>query len=615
MKRNIPFKLVLGVLACLIIAGWAVHLDLLRRYEHSLSAVVIDRNGEVIQIEKNDQEYFVIEASRLDPKIEDLLLKKEDRFFYFHPGVNPVSTVRALLYYAGIGERTGGSTLTQQLAKLLYQTESDRTVANKLKEALAAVSIEMFESKNDISLKYANSVFLGNQIQGFETASRAYFGLPSNKLSAEQILQILVTLNNPSYMNPLLETNIPRTKIIAHTLEIEVHDEFFTYPAEVARNLVSFNTQNESFELQSWLKDVKDKRIQVTVDENLTKEIRTAITSLMPGLYARDASAAAAVVINAHTGEILSIVGTPDPSSQVYGQQINMALQPRQIASTVKPLLYAKAFEAGLRPYTFIDDKEYAYTTKDGRILYPRNFDEKYRGLVRADYALSNSINVPAIKTLEFLTPEVFQEFTSKLGYNHPEKIIEHQLGTALGTIDMNLLELTHYYSIFPNTGVLLPLRLFSDARTNKEFFPQKRSRMIDPKYTELITKTLSDRYLAIDQFGYASALNLPLSSYALKTGTSDDYRDTWVIGYTPDFIVGAWVGNTDNSPTKNLSGQTGAGEVWSRVMQIVAASQYNQHSEFTFPSLVKVPVENRDSFGLKGDNVPVAERLLLDRK
>jgi membrane carboxypeptidase/penicillin-binding protein PbpC len=617
MKRSLVLKIVGLCIFLFLVMTWILHREITLLYRDTISVEIIDRHGESILIQPNNKGYLTIPTTKVTPHFRELLLLKEDRYFPYHPGINPTSMIRAVLTKLGIGHREGSSTITQQFTKLILRTENERTVGNKIIESAAAVITELYEPKEQILLEYANSVYLGNQIQGIETASRAYFGISSDKLSTEQILQLLVTLNNPSYSNPLLDSNVAKASGLANLLGVTVDKEGFITPETVAENLNSFRNQHRSFELKPWLETDIDheKQVQVSLDITLNDRIREAIVSIMPNLYKRDAHDAAVVVLDAHSGEVLALVGSPDPTSLEFGQQINMLTKPRQVASTIKPLLYARAFEAGMRPYTLIDDKEYPYTTADGRILYPRNFDGMYRGLVSADYALANSINVPAIKTLEFLGQDTFKDFVTKLGYPTPEKVTEHQLGSALGTIDMTLVDLTHYYSIFPNQGELLPVRLFSDASLNAHFFSQKKVRVIDPQYTQLITKILSDRYLGIDQFGYTSGLSLPIDSYALKTGTSDDYRDTWVIGYTPDFIVGVWVGNTDNTPTDRLSGQTGAGEIWSRVMQILSDTKYNLHGTFSYDRIRKVSIDGKESYGLPGDDAATIRRLLLDGK
>jgi membrane carboxypeptidase/penicillin-binding protein PbpC len=615
MKRVTLIKILVVIVPLLVVVAGMAHRELVSAYQATISSQILDRNGETIALEPNNKGYTVIDSAEVPGELKKLLLKKEDRFFYVHTGINPVSMGKEVLSRMGIGERDGSSTITEQLAKLILKTETERTVTNKVRESLSAFALELFESKESLVTKYSNSVYMGNQIQGFETASRAYFNVHGDKLSTEQTLQLLATIANPSHSNPLLPENTERAKLLAQQLEVAIDENAFVTPEQVKTNLAQFMSHDYSFELTPWLSAevLKQKKVTTTIDLKLTTTVREIIDGIMPSLHERDAHNAAVVVLDVHTNDILSLVGSPDPSSAEYGQQINMLTKRRQVASTIKPLLYARAFESGMRPYTLIDDRETAYVTADGRTIYPRNFDNTYRGLVTADYALANSINVPAIKTLEFLGQEDFQEFMVKLGYYAPEKILEHQLGSALGTIDMTLLEMTHYYSLFPNEGELLPLKIFDTPTANTQIFPQERVTVIAPQYAELVTKILSNRYLAIDQFGYTSNLSLPLESYALKTGTSDNYRDTWVIGYTPDFVVGVWVGNADNSSTKRLSGQTGAGEIWNKVMQALVDTPYHRNSSFSYELIEKFSVEGKDAYGLPEDDIPRTRRLLLD--
>ena len=613
---------VLGAIG-LTLSLWWCRAYIYQKYAETISSGVVDRSGNIIRIEKNNKGYYALEGSHLPDRLTKLILIKEDRYFPIHPGVNPISMLEMAAGKVGIGARRGSSTITQQTAKLLLQTETHRTIWHKIVETELALVMEIFESKEDILLMYANSVYVGNQVQGIETASRAYFDKGVDQLSTEEALQILVALNNPSFDNPYAENNIVHAKDLAKRLGIEVDEYGFVTPSQARENMRRFLGQGEVFELRPWLTQEASgdapRQIRVSIDRDLNERVRSVVRTVMPRLYTRDAHHAAVVILDTHTGDILTLVGSPDPHSSEFGHQINMLTKPRQVASTIKPFVYAKAFESGMRPYTLIHDREEKYVTADNRILYPKNFDGKYHGIVTAAYALANSINVPAIKTLEYVGFDHFSSFLASLGYTQTEKVVEHQLGTALGTIDMDLLELTHYYSIFPNQGTLRPLRLFPDERDNERLFQKHASKkpvtVMEAPYTQLITKILSNRYLAIDQFGYTSNLHLPLDSYALKTGTTDDYRDSWVIGYTPDFVVGVWVGNADNTPTQRLSGQTGAGEIWSSVMQLMADTPYNRKSTFAFDLIRPITIEGNEEYALPGDAIPAMRRLFLDDK
>lgn len=601
------------MLLILIIIGFLIENKLQVSYANGRSPKITDRDGALILLEPNDKQYFSLYSTSTPPLFVSWLLKKEDRYFYYHPGINPMSLVQATLDEFGLIKRRGSSTVTQQVVKLLLKKEVDRSLKNKITELIYSLIHDLFRSKNKILVEYLNSSYFGNRLQGLETASQAYFKVSSDKLSNEQALQLLATLSSPSHNNPISDANIMLARNLAGVLAVPIDAKNFIAPNRVAINLSDFYKFNDGFELGTYLANSDHQDRELTIDLKLTREIRKIINTAMPSLDLKDAHNVAVVVINAHTNEILSLIGTPDSKSKQFGQQINMALEPRQIASTVKPFLYLKAFENGMRPYTLIEDKEYKFRTGDGRTLYLKNFDYKYRGPVSAAYALSNSINVPAVKTLEFVGQEKFAEFLADLNYSDQSKISEHQLGVALGTLPFSLLELTHDYSIFPRQGNYSSLRLFRDQTLNEKIFPSIDRTIIETKFVQLINRILSDRRLATDQFGYTSNLNISLNNYALKTGTSDGYRDTWVIGYTPDFIIGTWVGNTDNSPTKSLSGQSGAGEIWSRAMELMASTQYHKQTPFDFSEIIEIPEGKEANFGLPGDDFEHYRFLLND--
>ena len=332
----------------------------------------------------------------------------------------------------------------------------------------------------------------------------------------------------------------------------------------------------------------------------------------MRALRVKAAGNAAVVVIDLPENNLIGLVGSPDPAAQFPGYQINMAVEPRAIGSTIKPLIYAKAFEKGARPYSLIDDKEYKYLTALGLPLYPKNFDYQYRGLVTAHYALSNSLNVPAVKTLEFVGVAAFSDFLVKnLGFTPVQPLAEYQLGIALGALEMNLLDLSRYFTIFPNQGSLKPLQA-GDPTCVKGYGDSRE--ILKPPHTALINKILSDRQTGSEQFGLKSVLNLPRANYALKTGTSRDYRDSWVIGFSPDFLVGVWVGNADLSPMDSVSGQMGAGQIWADAMNLLYASEYNRDTPFDFKGVVGYQTDHGLEWGLANDNFDKARQIMLDK-
>ena len=351
-----------------------------------------------------------------------------------------------------------------------------------------------------------------------------------------------------------------------------------------------------------------DKEIKLSIDYKLNELMRSSLKRNIETLQTKKAKNAAAIVVSVPDNEVLSMIGSPDQFSNNDGYQINMLLETRQIASTIKPFIYLKAFEKGMRPYTLIDDREYKYSLDDFSSFYPKNYNFEYNGEITAHYALSNSINIGALKTLEFLTLNEFNNFfKNDLGQRTIQDIESYGLGIALGALEMNLVDLAHIFTLFPNYGEYKDLKINLSSSNN---FTKTIS---NKPYIELINKILSDRKTGIDQFGMISLLNLNHENYALKTGTSADYRDSLIVGYTPDFLVAVWVGNADNSATEGLSGQQGAGLIWSSIMETMLNSKYNKNTEFDFSHIKSFDTKNGLEWGLVGDDFEKAQNILRE--
>jgi membrane carboxypeptidase/penicillin-binding protein PbpC len=244
-----------------------------------------------------------------------------------------------------------------------------------------------------------------------------------------------------------------------------------------------------------------------------------------------------------------------------------------------------------------VDDREYKYIIAIGFPLYPKNFDYKYRGEVNLHYALSNSLNVPAVKVLEYIGLEDFYNFLEKdLEFKPVQDLDNYQLGIALGSLEMSLLNLSKYFTVFPNKGVLKELRIYQN---DKNYLEKK---IAETEYIQLINRILNDRKTGIEQFGLKSDFNLFQQNYALKTGTSRDFHDSWVIGYTPDFLVGVWLGNADNTPMEEISGQVGAGRIWTEIMDTLLNSEYNKKTPFKFNFLKEFYNGVNIQYGLVND-------------
>ena len=600
-----------------LVDGYYRQKQLLGAYNQQVSSLVKDRNGNILAVLPNSKGYFCQPISDIPLKLKELLIRKEDQLFYYHFGINPVSIIEAALGRLGIGERKASSTITQQLVKILLSHEQERNLKNKISEAFYTLALETFQRKEKILEMYVNSIYFGNQAQGITEASRLYFAKDAAMLTDGQILQLLATISSPTENNPLMAKNKQIALNLGKHLGLDDQNLMMVDVTAAKKNLESFSHFDHSFfEVKPFLNE-GEKNYQLTVDLELTAKIRDIVKRNIDQLKRKKAGNAAAIVIKLPENEILSLIGSPDPNSYESGYQINMLTKPRPIGSTVKPFIYLKAFEKGLRPYTIVDDREYKYITALGFPLFPKNFDYQYRGEISLHYALSNSLNVPAVKVLEYVGLDNFYQFLEKdLDFKPVQPLQSYQLGIALGSLEMSLFDLARYFTIFPNNGVLKNLHLFE----NGGGYPPGQTNSPNDKqisqaaYIQLVNKILNDRQTGIEQFGLKSELNLFQDNYALKTGTSRDFKDSWVIGYTPDFLVGVWVGNADNSPTDEVSGQRGAGMIWATIMELLLNSQYNKKTPLQFNLLKEFNNSGNLEYGLNGDDYERIKNILKEK-
>jgi membrane peptidoglycan carboxypeptidase len=608
----------LGAIALGALGSFAVlygaSQELLKDYREFESVIIKDRNGETLTIAPNAYGEYDEFALSIPPRVRELLVEKEDRFFDAHPGVNPLSIMRAGFEYARGGTVSGASTITQQLVKNLLGHGQDRTVKNKLFEMLYALNLELFTSKDRILLMYANTVYMGNQLRGLSEASRAYFGKSLDTLEDSELVMLLATISSPSIQNPWKKENGTAAENLAIRLGVALAPE----EEESAGGSRSYSPPRD-FELAS-MKEECAETCTTTLDKDLTERLRSILKGHIQKTWDAGGRNGAIVVIKLPEAELLSMVGTSDTRGQIAGQQINMALKPRPIGSTAKPFIYLQGFEHGLRPYTLVNDREYKFPTAGGFPFYPKNYDGIYHGWVTLHAALSNSLNVPTVKVLQYVGLHDFYDFLEhRLEFIPLQDLDSYQYGIALGGLEMDPLTLAHLLTIFPLEGRLKPLTLYLDKDGSPGTMRTPMSGIVrekivsDPALTELVTKVLNDRIAGVSQFGLASNLNLSQSNYAVKTGTSRDYHDTWTVGYTPDFLVVAWLGNAENTPLRQVTGQSGAGAIWHDSMELLMNSPYNKKTSLSFTRTEDVAVGGSIDFGLPEDVVLEHRDLITD--
>jgi len=596
-KATKVIKTVVILAFFLLLLSYHLQSQLIETYNKNVSLIVKDRFDKEISILPNEKGFWNRYLNQVPDRFKELLIKKEDKYFYYHIGFNPLSMFQAFLGRLHLSSRQASSTITQQLAKILLGKESQRNLKNKIIETAYAFSLELFQSKEDILKMYVNSIYFGNQAQGLAEASKLYFDNSAELLTDSQIVQLLTTINSPTENNPAQISNKEISTNLAGLLGLDPNNLIIAKASEIKENMGNYlRTSDVYFELKSFPVDIENNKL--TIDKDLTERTRQILERNVEELRPKNVNQGAVVIIKLPENEILTLIGSTNPRSLNDASQINMINEFRPIGSTIKPFIYLKAFQKGARPYSLVDDREYKYITALGFPLYPKNFDYKYRGEVTLHYALSNSLNVPAVKVLEFVGLEEFYKFLENdLSFKPVQDLNNYQLGIALGALEMKLMDLAHYFTIFPNKGILKELKIYANTDRNQE------KTISEEKYVQLINKILNDRKTGIEQFGMKSWLNLFQDNYALKTGTSRDFRDSWIIGYTPDFLVAVWLGNADNTGMDEVSGQIGAGRIWSQVMDLLLNSNYNKKTPFSFDQIKEFNIKGSIQYGLASDD------------
>jgi penicillin-binding protein 1C len=514
---------------------------------------------------------------------QNLLILSEDKRFHYHPGIDPIATLRAL--YLNLKHKkvvSGASTITQQLVKIQSGNRKKR-LFRKVKESLWAIAFELRYSKDEILEAYINSVYLGHRQAGFPAASLYYFDTPFHALSLSQVSQLICLLRSPYYLDPFrsprqLTSASNRLLSLAVSKNIIQKEDYDRSQATiVSYNKHATDSAAEHF-TRFLLRQIPSHHpvgtIQTTIDLELQNKVARIVNEELKKLLNRNVSNAACLVVDIHTGDVLVYLGSKkfydiESQGQVDGVQ---AL--RQPGSTLKPFAYGLALERGFTTSTVIPDLPINFPGQGGHFL-PQNYSQSFSGMVSLRTALANSLNIPALFIVQKVGVESLIERLNDVGLTSLSRPPEHYgLGIVLGNGEVSLWELMHAYLVLAKNGRHTPLVL------QKLNHPPETTLVLDERITYLITDILSDNKARELSFGLSSPLSQHFKS-AVKTGTSTNYRDNWTIGFTPDYLVGVWVGNFDGSPMRNVSGVTGAGPIWNRVMNEVVG---NKKTPFTKP-------------------------------
>lgn len=507
----------------------------------------------------------------ISPHLVHAAVAAEDKRFYKHFGVDPLALARAVRLNIKNGRVvSGASTITMQLARLLRP--GPRTWRQKAIEAMLALRLELTHSKAEILEEYLNRVPCGNLVYGLPAAARLYLDRSPHNLSPAEAAFLMGLPQAPSLLNPYRRPELSlarRDRILDRmaALGFLSQDEAVRAKAEPLNlNHGGSRLRAPHFvtHIRAGLTQPAPARLRTTLDLELQTQIERLTAQAVALGREKGITQAAVLVMDHRTREVLAWVGSADFFEPGEGQNDGVTAL-RQPGSAVKPLTYAAAFAAGLTPATLIEDGRVEYGLRSG-IYRPKNYDGRYRGPVTLRTALASSLNIPAIKVLSRVgLCKVYQKMKAAgLGSlkHEPEY---YGLGLTLGCGEVSLLELANAYASLASGGLYLPPVLTLPAPDNGQGV-----KVFPPQAAYLVTHILSDDAARATGFGRDSLLSLPFP-VAVKTGTSKNFRDNWTVGYTSSLVVAVWAGNFDGRPMARVSGISGAGPLWRRVMRLAA--------------------------------------------
>jgi penicillin-binding protein 1C len=561
-----------------------------------VSSQVYDRNGNLLYelMDPHGGRRQRVPLERISRYVILATIDTEDAYFYRHPGFDPVALVR-MVYYAIIEREfvSGGSTITQQVARNLVLSEderTERTLKRKIREIVLASEISRRYSKDEILELYLNDVNnYGNLAYGIQAAAQTYFqkdaadlslaeasflvGLPQSPASYDvfgtgrdaalqrqrSVLALMVEQKDISQS----QADAAAAEIAAYSFKLPEVYTNVPAPHFVAyvRALIEEEYGTEVYHTSLQILTTLDPRLQKIAEEVIREQLAA------PELQDKHVTNAALIALDAHTGEILAMAGSANFYNAEIQGQVNMVTAERQPGSSIKPLTYLAAFEKGWTPSTLIWDVPVKFVDPYGQEYEPKNYDQRFHGPVTVRSALANSYNVPAVKALEFVTLPIFLEKARQAGITSLTRP-DYGLALTLGGGEVPLIEMAGLYQAFANGGrriapaaIKLVVRSSDDAIVF-EYRPPEGEQVFSAEHAYLITSILSDNPARTPAFGANSPLKLDRPA-AAKTGTTDDFRDNWTLGYTPDMVIGVWAGNADNTPMNGTTGLTGAAPIW----------------------------------------------------
>lgn len=584
---------------------------------------ILDRNGELVHDLYQAEKREPVPIADIPDYLKQATIAVEDKDFYRHQGFDFLTLIRIPYNYIFKGGRVvGGSTLTQQLVKTVLLT-NERTITRKFKELVLSLQIERKFSKDQILEMYLNEVPYGGVSIGVGAASESYFNKNVSELSLAEAAVLAGLPQRPTAYSPFLGKTDDNGKLLWQlraegVLRRMVEDGYITELAKEGalaemqslkfeRKQSSINAPHFVFYIEDQLTEMFGEetlkrgglKVTTTLDRELQADSEKIVFDELEKIKSYNISNGAALAMDPRTGEILAMVGSKDYADSSIGGQFNVVVNGlRQPGSSIKPVTYLAMFQKGYSPASMITDVETTFTPNDSvdDPYQPKNYDGKFRGPVSLRNALGSSLNIPAVKSLAIVGVDNFLRLAYKIGFPTLEPSAQNLkrfgLSATLGGAEVHLIDTVTAYSTFANGGTKIePVSILKvenlSGQILYEYKPIKGPTVMTEAEAFLINHVLTDNNARLLAFGPNSLLNMG-NGVAVKTGTTNDQRDNWTIGWNQSIIVGTWVGNNDNSPMKHVaSGVTGASPIWRNILK-KGIEQGHKTGDWTVPAGVE---------------------------
>ena len=584
----LSFAIFIFIIALIIFVLSTIKLPDFSNFENrniSNSTKIYDRTGTVVLYNVHDNiKRTSVDFDKISQHMKDATISIEDSHFYEHYGIRPTSILRAILVNITRGSMSqGASTIDQQIIKNALLTR-EKTFTRKITEWIMAIKLDSQVSKDDILNIYLNESPYGGSIYGIEEASQSYFGKGALDLTIAESAYLAAIPQAPTYYSPFgahtKELEARKNIVLKRMFELN-HINDTEYESAKKQKVVFKSREDnngKALHFVFYVREYLESKYGKDVIENGGLKIITTLNWDMQksgeeivkrGALSNEkkfkAKNAALVAIDPHTGQILSMIGSRDYYDTSVDGNFNITTALRQPGSTFKPFVYYLAFNSGLTPDTTIYDLPTQFSTNcdptgvpnvgftDKDCYMPVNYDAKFRGPISLRSALGQSLNIPAVKLQYIVGIDKTVNLVRDLGISTIDKYGDYGLTLALGAGLVHLLDITNAYGAFANSGIYNQptgiLEVYDKEGNQLEKYIPSSKTVLDDNYVNMINSVLSDNVAKTPAYGFNNKMNFGNRPVAAKTGTTNDYKDVWTIGYTPSLVVGMWAGNNDNTP------------------------------------------------------------------